>query len=160
GYVSAASADSIAAVQTLTVHDGRDNPESHIAAMYRSLTDYFLIWDAGSMPPTGAPTGTFGSLHYRSDALPILVAITDAPFHNGRRSSAPMSLHDPYSFNGTPPYPTPTIDDLVTTMKGRGAYFIGLSAANGSRGPGTDPYDDMAYLTDQVGSDVPPSAFG
>src|SRR5262249_28512607 len=109
GYVSTLIGDSLVAVQTLTVHDGGDNPESQVAAMYRALTDYYLIWDSGQMPPSGTGTG-FGSLHFRDDALPILVSITDAPFHNGRRVSAPTTLHDPYVFNGTQPFPTPTID--------------------------------------------------
>lgn len=159
GYVSKTLADNVAAVQALNVHDGGDFPESQVAAMHRGLTDQFLIWDTGNMPPSGAPSGTFGSMRFRSTALPILVAITDASFHNGRRSNAPGTLHDPYSFNDAPPYPTPKIDDLVAAMKSRGGRFIGVSAAGGSRN-GTDPYEDLAYLADQVESYVPPAAFG
>jgi hypothetical protein len=96
GYVSKTLADNITAVQSLNVHDGGDFPESHVAAMHRALTDQFLIWDTGSIPPSGAPGGTFGSLHFRSTALPILVAISDASFHNGRRSNNPATLHDPF----------------------------------------------------------------
>ncbi len=159
GFVSASLNDNVGAVQTLNVHDGGDFPESQIAAMHRGLTDTFLIWDTGTMPPTGAPGGTYGSLHFRQASLPILVAITDASFHNGRRVSNPGAIHDPYSFNDTPPYPSPKIDDLVSAMKNKGARFIGVSAANGSRN-GADPYEDMAYLADQTQSYVPPAAFG
>jgi hypothetical protein len=159
GYLSTVIADSVAAVQVLNVHDGGDKPESQIASMYRGLTDQFLVWDSGQLAPTGAPGGTFGSLHFRQNALPILVEITDAPFHNGKRSIDPGNIHDPYSFNDVPPFPTPKIDDLVTAMKSKGARFIGVSAAGGSRN-GADPYEDMAYLADQTTSYVPPSAFG
>lgn len=159
GYVSTAQADNIAAVFGLNVHDGGDGPESHVAAMYRALTDYFLIWDNGQMPPSGAPGGRYGSLRFRDGALPILVAVTDAPFHNGKRANNPMALHDTYTFNGVPPYPTPTIDQLVTAMKNKGGRFIGISSSDGVR-TGGDPYEDMAYLADQTGSYVPPSAFG
>lgn len=159
GYVSTALADNISAVFGLNVHDGGDGPESHVAAMHRALTDYYLIWDGGQMAPLGAPGGRYGSLRFRDTSLPILIAVTDAPFHNGRRSNNPNTLHDTYSFNDTPPFPTPTIDQLVTAMKDRGARFIGVSSADGARA-GADPYEDMAYLADQTESYVSPSAFG
>src|SRR5262249_17242616 len=51
GFVSTTLANNLAAVQLLNVHDGGDFPESQVAAMHRSLTDTFLIWDNGSLPP-------------------------------------------------------------------------------------------------------------
>jgi hypothetical protein len=159
GYVSTALADNLGAVQALNVHDGGDKAESHVAAMHRALTDYYLIWDTGQMPPAGAPGGRYGTLRFRDGSLPILVVITDAPFHNGRRAKTPLVLHDGYAWNGQAPFPTPTIDDLVTAMKGKGARFVGISAVDGVRAGG-DPYEDMAYLVDQSNSYVAPSAFG
>jgi hypothetical protein len=44
-------------------------------------------------------------------------------------------------------------------MTTRGARLIGISATDGVRAGG-DPYEDIAYLSDKVGSNVPPSAFG
>ena len=159
GYVSTALADNVGAVLSLNVHDGGDNPESHIAAMHRALTDTFLLWPGGQLTPAGAPTGRYGSLRFRDGALPILVPITDAPFHNGRRVGSPDDLHDTYDFNGTPPFPTPTVDSLLTAMQQKGARIIGISSSNGVR-TGGDPYEDLAYIADQSGSLVSPSAFG
>jgi hypothetical protein len=159
GTMSTTLSTNLAAVQSLNVHDGGDGPESQVTAMHRALTDYYLIWDSGQIPPAGAPGGRFGSLHFRTGSFPIVVLVTDAPFHNGRRATNPGLLHDPYSFNGSPPFPTATIDDLVAAMNARGARLLGLSVANGVRAGG-DPYEDMAYLSDKVGSNVPPSAFG
>ncbi|MDI1451073.1 hypothetical protein [Polyangium sp. 6x1] len=159
GYVSTTLADNLAAVLSLNVHDGGDNPESHIAAMYRALTDAYLLWPGGQLTPAGAPSGRYGTLRFRDGALPILVPITDAPFHNGRRSIDASNLHDAYDFNGLPPFPTPTVDTLITTMKQRGARLIGISSSNGVR-MGGDPYEDLAYIADQTSSLVPPSAFG
>ncbi len=158
GYISVSLLDNLGAVQALNVHDGGDNPESHIAAYWRSINDTFLIWDSGNVPPSGAPAGTYGSLHFRQGSLPIIVGITDAAFHNGRRAGNPGVLHDPYSFNDTPPFPTPTIDDLVIKMKEVGARFVGVSASDGVRN-GADPYEDMAYLADKTSSIVSPTAF-
>jgi hypothetical protein len=159
GYVSTVLLDNLGAVQALNVHDGGDFPESQVAAYHRALTDQFLIWDTGLLPPTGVAANTYGSMHFRNGSLPILIGITDASFHNGRRAMSPATLHDPYSFNGTPPFPSPTIDDLATQMNAVGARFLGLSASNGVRNGG-DPYEDMAYLADHVASTVSPSAFG
>src|SRR5690348_17636932 len=53
-------------------------------------------------------------------SLPMLIAITDASFHNGKRSNNPGTVHDPYSFNDVPPFPSPKIDDLVSVMKSKG----------------------------------------
>lgn len=159
GKISTVAADNLTAVNLLSLHDGGDFPESQVAAMHRALTDYFLIWDSGSIPPEGPPSDRFGSMWFRSTALPIVVLVTDASFHNGRRANAPMVLHDPYTFNGTPPFPTPTVNELVTAFQTAGARFIGLSVSNGVRAGG-NPYEDMAYLSDQTGSVVPPSAFG
>ncbi|WP_156041152.1 hypothetical protein [Chondromyces apiculatus] len=159
GHVSTTLSNNLAAVQALNVHDGRDFPESQVAAMQRALTGQYLIWDSGQMTPSVAPPGRYGSLHFRPSALPILVLITDASFHNGRRASNPTVLHDPYPFNDQPPFPTPTIDTLITEMNARGARFVGISVSDGVR-TGADPYEDLAYLADQTGSYVPPSVFG
>ncbi len=159
GYVSTVLLDNLGAVQALNVHDGGDFPESQVAAYHRALTDQFLIWDTGLLAPTGVAANTYGSMHFRKGSLPILIGITDASFHNGRRAMSPATIHDPYSFNGTPPFPSPTIDDLATQMNALGARFLGLSASNGVRNGG-DPYEDMAYLADHVASTVSPSAFG
>lgn len=159
GTISTDLGDNLTAMLLLNLHDGGDAPESQIAAMHRALTDTFLIWDSGQIAPTGAPGGRYGSLQFRSSAYPIVVLVTDAPFHNGRRANAPASLHDTYSFNDTPPFPTPTIDQLVPVIQSTGARFVGISVSNGARA-GSDPYEDMAYLSDQTGSNVPPSAFG
>lgn len=155
GYVSTVLLDNLGAVQTLNVHDGGDFPESQVAAYHRALTDQFLIWDTGLQAPTGVAANTYGSMHFRNGSLPILIGITDASFHNGRRAMSPAILHDPYSFNGTPPFPSPTIDDLATAMNAVGARFLGLSASDGVRNGG-DPYEDMAYLADHVASTVSP----
>lgn len=159
GFVSPSLADNLGAVLALNVHDGGDFAESHVAAMQRALTDGFLLWPGGQIAPAGAPGATYGSLHFRSGSLPILVAVTDAAFHNGRRTTAPGTLHDPYSFNGTPPFPTPTVDDLVATITSKGGRFLGISSSDGVRNGG-DPYEDLAYLCDHTESYAPPSAFG
>ncbi len=159
GYVSTSLADNLGAVAALNVNDGRDSAQSQLAAYRRALTDEMLLWPGGQLPPSGAPGDTYGSLRFRAGALPILVGITTNRFHGGRRASNPAIRHDSYSFEGAPPFPPPTVDDVVATMASKGAQFLGMSLADGARA-GSDPYEDMAYLADQTGAYVPTSAFG
>lgn len=156
GMVSTVYANAQAAVSQLSIHAGGDYPESQVAALWLGLTNEALQWPGEYWPPSTIPSGRYGALAYRPEALPILVAITDAPFHNGRRSSDPTTLHDPYSFNATSG--APTVDDLVAVMKDTGARFVGFASDNGVRSG--DPYEDMAWLCDQTGSYVSPAAFG
>jgi hypothetical protein len=156
--ISTNPASALAAVSALATHDGGDLAESQIAAMYRGLTNDWLQWPGTLLAPDNVPSGRFGAMHFRMDALPVLVEITDAPFHNGRRSNAPAALHDTYSFNQQAPYKPATADTLVAALNARGARFIGIASDDGVRTG--DPYQDMAWIADQTGSVVPPKAFG
>ena len=156
--VSTTPSDTAGALAALTTHNGTDAAESQVPAMWRGLTNGWLQWPGSLLGPDAIAPGRFGALAFRENALPIVVEITDAPFHNGRRVDSPTVLHDPYGFNGVPPYPAPTIDDLVDEMNAVGAKFIGIASNDGVRSG--DPYLDMAYLAEQTGSMVPPSAFG
>ena len=156
-YLTSDTTKTLNAVNALTTDDGRDTPEAQIAGLFKTINDTLLAWPGGSQNPFG-PGGSFGGLGFRSDALPILISITDAPFHNGRRIDETM-LHDTYSFNGGGPGAPPTVDDLITEMQGRGAKFIGVSLDNGGANRNGDPYKDMATITDATNSVVPPSAF-
>lgn len=158
GLVTTVQSDTETAIDALTIHNGNDAAESQVAAMWRGITNGTLQWPGNLLGPANIPSGRYGSLAFRENALAILVAITDAPFHNGRRVSDATALHDAYSFNGVPPYPAPTVDDLVNEANDLGAKFIGIAANDGIRSG--DPYEDMAYLADQTGSLAPPSAFG
>lgn len=156
GRISTVAADSLAAVNQLVIHAGGDIPESQVAAMWLALTNNALQWPGVYWPPSQIPSGRFGALAFRNDAFPIIVTITDAPFHNGRRIGSPSILHDTYSFNSTAD--APTVDDLVDALHDKGARFIGFASDNGVRSG--DPYEDMAYVADQTSSFVHPSAFG
>jgi hypothetical protein len=143
----------------LALGDGYDLPEGQALAMIHGINGDLISWPAGSGCPassvaadTGTAGVTFGALHFRTAALPIIVEITDAPWHNGIRAGTTVT-HDNYGFT------TFTSADLVTKMNALGAKFIGVAADNGGRAS-TGPYGDEAYVTDNTSSNVPPSAFG
>ena len=157
--MSTTPADALASISQLHIHGGGDLPESQVAAMHRALTNEAMSWPgnpATYWPPDTIPSGRYGAIAFRDEALPIVALISDAPFHNGRRASVPAILHDAYSFNATSG--AVTIDDLVTAFNAKGARFIGFASDDGSRFG--DPYEDMAYLADQTHSYASPQAFG
>src|SRR5690606_312855 len=175
GFLTSDVTKTTAAVAALTTDDGQDLPEAQIPAMYKVLENGALTWPSGGYQAPFVPGSGFGGLGFRSDALPIVVLITDAPFHNGRRvvcSETPIadackvgccsvvssSLHDEYAFSSSPA--PPTADDLVTTMQNRGAKFVGVALNDGGAQRYAGPYPDMAYLIDQTNSFVKPNAFG
>jgi hypothetical protein len=157
------------AVNGLREANGGDLPEDQIVAMQYALTGGAFSWGAyngcpaGSLPAsTGTAGSTFGALGFRASALPIVVEISDARFHNGIYVGQ-TAQHDTYSFGG------PNMTTLVSAFKAAGAKFLGVAAASprladtdaAIRDPAqTDSaYADMAYLSDATGSNVPPSAF-
>jgi hypothetical protein len=161
-YLSAQVTDTLSAVQSLTIRDGSDIAESQIAALWKSLSNGVLTWPGGGIQPAfSPPSGGFGALGFRHDALPILISITDAPFHNGRFIGA-TQLHDTYSFNGQGSGAPPTVDTLIAEMSARGAKLIGVSLDGGGPARSSkDPYRDLATIVDATKSLVDPlTAFG
>lgn len=165
-YLSGLDSNLTSALNAFTLNDGGDGPEAQLTALYRALNNTTLIWPAGgTLPPFANPNGGFGSLGFRSDALPILVLLTDAPFHNGRW---PLqgALHDKYctatdtncltQAAGAPSFGA-TVDDVIAEMNGVGAKMVGVALDGG--GPARsnkDPYRDMATLVDATKSYVKP----
>lgn len=155
GYVTTVGADSLAAVNALATHNGFDAPASQLPAIYHALAGSGIDWPTGSVAPESPPPGTFGAMHFRSGALAIVVNITDATQHNGKRAldktgtTYDAAFQDAYSFS------TWNADDAVAQMNAVGAKFVGVAADNGVRGVGTaDPYGFLAYLTDKTNSNV------
>ena len=157
---------------------GGDIPESQIGAMMRALkADTVLAWSDGSAPHAVAvdspPAGTFGHMHFRTGALPILIPITDAGFHNGKRAltAPPTGVAGDYDAADQNVYPaaitSPNSDALVAQITAVGAKVIGVSADNGSRNTAANyltdpihyPYGFLSYLADKTGSFVPKTAF-
>jgi len=118
---------------------------------------------ASDVPASGS--GTFGAMRFRDGALPILIPITDAAFHNGKRALnlAPTgastdydtTYHDAYPFTG------PNIDDLVTELNKVGGKIIGVDTWGSARSAfaSNSAYFDLAYIADKTGSYAPKAAF-
>ena len=99
-------------------------------------------------------------MHFRSDAFPIVINITDASHHNGKRALDKTGTNYDATFQNTYSFATWNVDNVVTAMNSIGAKFIGVASDNGVRALGlNDPYGYSAYITDKTNSNLPPSAF-
>jgi hypothetical protein len=168
GTVTTVAATAQAAAASLTTRAGGPSlPESQVAAMMRALTGQALTWPEGSLAAITPPAGTFGAMRFRDGALPILVPITDAAMHNGRRAknTTPTGVATDYdaTYHHAYPFTSPNIDNLVAKINELGAKVIGVASADIERTAQLSntnmPYGDLAYLADKTGSYVPKSAF-
>jgi len=116
-----------------------------------------IVWPAGSntFPGVTAPAGRFGGLHFRNDALSIVIQASDANMHNGLTTDC---LDGTYASDGvtpnraTPCFPiayttngasasslghSPSINELRTKLTSLGARYIGVSVHGGTASAGT-----------------------
>jgi hypothetical protein len=104
------------------VGDGATFPESHTVALWGTATGMGLgSW----FPPREAECGGKGGLGYpcfRLDALPIIVLITDASYHNGPNGAAPYS--------GLSPTP-PSFQQAILALNGIGAKVVSIVSNGG-----------------------------
>ncbi len=103
------------AVNGLVSHGGGDTPESDVPALWAVSTGLGL--GTYLLPQTTCGAGEVGYPCFRNGAVPIIVLITDAPFHNG------PGAYDTYS--GVVPTP-PTYEETVTELLGIHARVIGV----------------------------------
>ncbi len=115
-----------AAVDAITLGDGRDVPESQVEALFQLATGQGL---SPYVPPSlGCPTGGLGYACLRPDALPVVLLFTDAEMHNGPGGVNP---YDPGRLGVTPH----TFDEAMAQLNGLGAKVIGFDSGDGAGRP-------------------------
>src|SRR5690606_32226463 len=111
-----------AAMDSITLGNGSDEPESQVEALYQLATGEGI----GSYVPAslGCPAGGWGYACFRNDALPVILLFTDAPFHEGPGGYEPYS---PAALGVTPH----TYADAVRELNAQGARVIGFDSGPG-----------------------------
>jgi len=121
---------------------GYDTPESHVIGLYLTATGEGLNAGGAHIPARTCPgipddPGTrVGYPCFRPMALPIIVIISDAPWHNGPASA------NPYSFA------TKGFNDAVSAMLAIGARMVGVFVNNF----GTDGLPHMQKAATDTGT--------
>jgi len=113
------SADAQSAVGRLAVHDGGDRPESQVPALWAIATGNAL----GSYLPaqTACLPSEFGYPCFRTGSVPIVVLITDAPFHNDSAGND--------SYSGISPVP-PTYSSMRSELNSRSIKVVGVNSGD------------------------------
>lgn len=101
-----------------------DEPEAQVEALYQAVTGEGL----GSWidPSAGCPAGGLGAACFRRESLPVILLITDAPFHNGPPGVSPRA---PYDLR-PPPH---QYADAVRVLRDLGVLVVGLGANDPGR---------------------------
>ncbi|MFW6087438.1 MAG: hypothetical protein ACODAG_09550, partial [Myxococcota bacterium] len=99
-------------------------PEAQVEALYQAATGEGL--GGWIEPSTGCPGGGLGGVCFRRQSLPVILLITDAPFHDGPPGVSP---HAPYDL-----YPPPhQYADAVRVLRDLGVLVVGLGANDAGR---------------------------
>lgn len=107
-----------------------DFPEAQVEGLYQVATGEGL--PPFIEPSFGCATGGEGGACFRSTALPVVMLITDAPFHNGPPGIAPI---DNYNFTPAPH----TYAETIAALRAHKIVVIGLGASD-SLGPSPLPH--------------------
>lgn len=137
-----------AAVDTLHTRSGVDPPESQVEGLYQLVTGEGL---PGFVDPSfGCPGGGFGFACFATDALPVVLLFTDAPFHDGP--------------GGTNPYTCGVAGvahsylEAVDALDSRGVRVIGLFSG-GTDGEARNDIESIARDTNALGAGGAPLVF-
>ena len=135
------------AVASMTAAGGDDEPEAQEEAMLYTLTGEAI----DSLPPVSAHVsapGAFGAVDFRPGALPIVVEITDAHWHDAATL--------PWASGGGDTVTLPALADAFTRAHAR---FV---AVTDMHTPDEAPFPLLTQpnqLSDATGSSVPVDAF-
>lgn len=117
------------AVGAMAAGGGGDYAEAQIAAL-----DYVVTGNAnGAIPKVTPPAGSFGAVEFRPGAVPVVVLITDAPWHD--------------------PSGTATQAGVTTAYKAKNVKFVNVNV--GSKGG----VAQANTLSDATASNLLPAAF-
>jgi len=120
--ITSSAAAAQAGVNSLVADDGGDIPEGDVPALYAVASGMGVVVSGGApnIPPrTGCPAGTFGYPCFRSGAVPIVIDITDAAFHNGRGGTN--------AYGGYTDYPT-----MLAAVTAHHIRVMGVSVGGGA----------------------------
>jgi hypothetical protein len=140
--MTTSSSDAQTAVNGLTTHSGYDGPESQVPAMWATATGSGLGTYLAAA--TGCPTSTLGYPCFRDTAVPIVVMITDAEFHNGPAGANP---YDSSTLGGHVP---PTYSETVTELLDINAKVTVVYSGSTSWGDGYAHNEQIATDTGAI----------
>jgi hypothetical protein len=158
--------DIVDAVRAYPRHSGANGCESGVEALYQIATGAGVSWPGGMTPAktcTGAPDDPAPPVGYpcfRGGALPIVVYISDAPFHNPVPAGWPTDTLEGASCNYTDVPSAHTYQQSLDALLSIGARVVSLSSDDNIAGyPAADHMCNLARDTGSVRGDGSPLCF-
>jgi hypothetical protein len=149
--VTDAAADVQAAVNAYHTNYGDDCPESAVPALHAVATGIGYMPYLAPQLDCDFSRGEFGYPCFRPGAVPIIVMITDAPFHNGPDGYA--------SYVGVSPRP-PTYDETVSAIRAAHVKVLSIVSGGGcDNTAATQHAERLAADTGAVDGDGNPLTF-
>ncbi|HJK97959.1 MAG TPA: hypothetical protein RMF84_12090 [Polyangiaceae bacterium LLY-WYZ-14_1] len=121
------------ALERLPEWANRDEPEAQVEGLYQVATGNGYEGPGRIPPSRGCPRGGTGGGCFRDEALPVVLLVTDAPFHEGPPGVDPVS---PYRFTPRPH----RYEEALAGLRALGALVLGLGARD------TGAQSPMAHL--------------
>lgn len=126
------------AINGLRIHWGNDGPESNTQALWAVATGGGLSSYLSAAP--ACASGRWGYPCFRAGTIPIVVHVTDAPFHNGPGNAYPYCVGGSWADAGVPADTAVSGNETLAT-----AHFVDLSETWVSfSGSTRDMVDDVA----------------
>ncbi len=145
-----------ASLNGLTLHYGATCAESQVQALYQTATGAGGSWrdnygNTAAVSARACSDGRVGAPCFRTGALPIIVMVSDAEWHDGpSRSNA---------YQGITPAPT-QFAAAVTALSNIGARMVGVNVFGESTCPrGRSELETMARMTGTVNGAGEPLVF-
>jgi hypothetical protein len=135
---TASTTSAQSAVNSLSTHYGYDGPESDVPALWATATGLGLGSFLG--PRSGCTTSEVGYPCFRPGAVPIVILMTDAAFHNGYGGT------NAYSSSVLGGHVPPTFAEAVTALNAINAKVITVNSG------GTYAETDCRQITIQTGA--------
>jgi hypothetical protein len=130
--ITTSTSATTAAVSAMSAGEGGDTDEAQLAAMHFTLTGQANTSGGQTIAAHTPATGTTGGVDFRKGAVPVLVLITDAPWHDPSGSA--------------------TATNVTAAFKSASARFVSILAS-------TSVFTQPNTLSDATSSALATSAF-
>ncbi len=156
------------AVASLGIRDGGDLPEASLEALYQIATGAGIQGPGATDVPSFTPdpnqgTGSGGGVGFHDGALPVVVHVTDAPFHDPGAGPGARDCFDgalDYGAGADPAVPgAATRDQTMTALQAAGIRVVGIVSREYPVETHCSPYGDLRQTAQATGAMVPVEAF-
>jgi hypothetical protein len=141
--------DIVDAVRAYPRHNGANGCEAGVEALYQIATGEGIGWDSGSIPAKSCeerpddPFAPRGYPCFRGGSLPIIVYVSDAPFHNPLPADWPLDTMEAGSCDYYDVPGAHTYQQSLDALLGIGARVVSLSS---DYIPSTEGYPATAHM--------------